>query len=186
MWWFINVCPFILWENSDPFVDKKAMVLATDCDVFFPLVQVALRNSHVIRKVLRLSIWSQIRVLGPGLLVQKTKTPIRNVDTKVVADVARVVAAESVVFVAGRLLTSLLIVGRRLGTRVARARPSLLMLRNRRRKRRNNWSSRTPHHHMDVPLSVCAIWQTLLCICALVVCKACSQSVEGSFEYWMY
>ena len=130
------------------------------------------------RKVLGLSVWSQIRVMWLALPLEKAKTPIGRVGTKVVADVAGEVMAELPVFVAERPVTSLLIVGRRLRTKVARASPLLLMLRKSRRIRRIRWSPKTHPRNMGVPMLVCATWPTLVRMWALVVGRACSPSVS--------
>ena len=100
-----------------------------------------------------------------------------SIKKKVMADMAGVVMAESPVLVAGRPVTLLLILGRRLGPSVARVSPLLVILRKCRWKGRINGSLRTHCRTMGVPMLVCATWHTLGWIWALVVCKACLQSV---------
>ena len=93
----------VLPENSDLLVDQKAMVLATtNRDVSFSSVQVALRNLFADSQGSpAVSLVTKTRN-GAVFPLEKAKTPIGRVDTKVVADVGGEVMAELRVFVAAR------------------------------------------------------------------------------------
>ena len=168
-----------LLENSDLSVDQRLwrwLPQIVMCRfLLFKLLCGICLLTHNVRG---LSVWSQIHVIGLALPLNKAKIPIRRVDTKVVADVAGEVMAELPDFVAARPVTSLLTVGHRLGTKLARGGPLLLMLRKCRRKERIHWSLKTGRRNMRVLMLVCATWPTLVWMWVLIVCDVCSQSVS--------
>ena len=137
------------------FIDQKAMLSATtNRDMSFSSVQVALQNSFADSQG---SVWSRIRSMELALPLEKAKTPIGRVGTRVVPDVAGEVMVDLHAFVAAMPVASLLIVGRRLGTKVARASPLLLMLRKCKQERRINWSLKTHRRNVGVPMLGCTI-----------------------------
>ena len=162
-----RVSRYVLLKNSDLSVDQKAVVLATTNRDVSP-------DSHGSGAVSLLTD----SVMRLALPLEKAKTPIGRVGTKVVVDVAGEVMAELPVFFMARPVTSLLTVGRRLGTKVARASPLLLMLRKCRMERRMNWSLKTHRCNMGVPMLVCATWPTLVWMWAFVVCCVCSHVIS--------
>ena len=120
----------VLLKNSDLSVDQKAMVLATtNCDVSFPSVQVGWLNLFADSQSCGAVSLVTDTCNGAGSPSGRGKDTNQKGGYKGGGGRGRGGDGRSTVLVAGRLVTSLLLVGRRPGTTVARKRPLLLMLR---------------------------------------------------------